>query len=713
MQDEETAGVLGGPASDDALEACLLYATEILGQPIPASVFFRDSRGESSVLDVDRSIELVQQMGLQAAFGKIALKDLNEMLLPALLFMKGGHVVVLEAKSHDSGFIVFDPKLPNGSGVIREDHLAAEYSGCAMIIRIEKIRKADEHSIVSGHWFWESLLAHRWSYFQVVVAAFMINLLGLSTSVFVMVVYDRVLPNEAIESLVALSLGVAIALIFDFAIKTLRATFLDRAGQSADQKMGRLIFDQLLDVRLSQRRGTTGSFANTLREFETLREFFTSATLITLVDLPFVLIFLGVIYLIGGPLALVPLLAVPIVIGIGISIQPIMSKHSARIFREGQQKQSVLVETVAGLEAVKAVGAGRHMRARWEDAIERQAEFSTRSRSISQFALNATMLVQQIAQVAIVVFGVFLIMEGRLSMGALIASVMLTGRALAPLGQLAQALTRLHHARTSYQAIDSLMRAEREHPQGRNWLSRPRLSGKIDFEAVSFTYPGSDMLALRDISFSIAPGEKVAILGRIGCGKSTIARLLLGLYQPTSGAILVDNTDLRQVDPEDLRRNIGVVLQDPWLFSGSVRQNIAVGAARPGDADILRAAELAGVDCFISRHRAGYDLAVGERGEGLSGGQRQAITVARALVGRPPILLMDEPTSAIDSQSELQMIQRLKSALHSETVVIITHRTSLLALVDRVIVVDQGRVIADGPKSIVKVGTVPLHAGAA
>ena len=582
-----------------------------------------------------------------------------------------------------------------------------------MIIRIEKIRKADEHSIVSGHWFWESLLAHRWSYFQVVVAAFMINLLGLSTSVFVMVVYDRVLPNEAIESLVALSLGVAIALIFDFAIKTLRAIFLDRAGQSADQKMGRLIFDQLLDVRLSQRRGTTGSFANTLREFESLREFFTSATLITLVDLPFVLIFLGVIYLIGGPLALVPLLAVPTVIGIGMSIQPIMSKHSARIFREGQQKQSVLVETIAGLEAVKAVGAGRHMRARWEDAIERQAEFSTRSRSISQFALNATMLVQQIAQVAIVVFGVFLIIEGRLSMGALIASVMLTGRALAPLGQLAQTLTRLHHARTSYHAIDSLMRAEREHPQGHKWLSRPRLSGKIDFESVSFTYPGSDMLALRDISFSIVPGEKVAILGRIGCGKSTIARLLLGLYQPTSGTILLDNTDLRQIDPEDLRRNVGAVLQDPWLFSGSVRQNIAIGAVRPGDADILRAAELAGVDVFIARHRAGYDFAVGERGEGLSGGQRQAVTVARALIGRPPILLLDEPTSAMDSQSELQMIQRLKSALHSQTVVVITHRTSLLALVDRVIVVDQGRVIADGPKSIVKVGTVPLHAGAA
>nr|WP_272491263.1 ATP-binding cassette domain-containing protein [Roseovarius autotrophicus] len=359
-----------------------------------------------------------------------------------------------------------------------------------------------------------------------------------------------------------------------------------------------------------------------------------------------------------------------------------------------------MVETVSGLETIKATGAARRMRARWEDAIARQSEHGTRARGVTQLAMNATSFTQQSAQVMIVFYGVFLITAGEVSMGALIASVILTGRALAPLAQLAQTLTRLNQARNSYRSLDALMRADSERPQGRHWLSRPRLDGRIRFDNVHFTYPDQPVAALKGVSFTIEPGEKVAILGRIGSGKSTVARLLLGLYAPDQGAVLMDDTDIRQIDPGDLRRNIGSVLQDVWLFSGTVRENIAIGARRPRDSDILEAARIAGVEAFIARHPSGYDLMLAERGEGLSGGQKQAISLARALVGRPPVLLLDEPTSAMDVQNERAVIARLRDEARDRTLIVVTHRTSLLDLVDRVIVIEDGRVGADGDKSI-------------
>jgi ATP-binding cassette subfamily C protein LapB len=515
-----------------------------------------------------------------------------------------------------------------------------------------------------------------------------------------MVVYDRVLPNEAVESLLALTIGVGLALVFDFVIKTLRAGFVDRAGQRADKVMGRQIFDQLLDLQMRARKGSTGALANTLREFESLRDFFTSATLVAVVDLPFILIFIFVIFLIGGPLALVPAIAVPLVLLVGIAVQPVLARLAEQSFADGQSKQSVLVETVSGLETIKAVGAAGQMRARWEDAIERQADHGVKSRAVSQFALNATAFTQQAAQVMIVFYGVFLIMQGTVSMGALIASVILTGRTLAPLAQIAQTLTRLNQARTSYRSLNALMQAESERPEGRRWLSRPKLDGRITFDNLHFAYPEAAVDTLKGVTLTIEPGERVAILGRIGCGKSTLARMILGLYPPKQGAVLVDGTDIRQIDPGDLRRNIGAVLQDVWLFSGTVRDNIAIGAVRPRDAEVLEAARIAGVDDFVSKHPAGYDMMLSERGEGLSGGQRQAIALARALIGKPPILLLDEPTSAMDVQNEAAVIARLKESMAGRTLVVITHRTSLLALVDRVIVLEGGKVVVDGPKSV-------------
>jgi ATP-binding cassette subfamily C protein LapB len=679
------------PDETSPLEACLLHAAASLDRPMTLAALHavQSSEAEGS-LGVREAITAAERAGMQAAFGARRLTDFDATLTPAILLMEGGRAVVLHGLADGDRLAIYDPLLGEGIGEVPRAEIAASYAGHAILLR----REHREDILATsegrrGHWFWSALAANRWSYTQVLLAAVLANFLGLTTSIFIMVVYDRVLPNEATESLIALTIGVGIALLFDFLIKSLRAGFIDRAGQRADMVMGRRIFDQLLDMQMRARKGSTGALASTLREFETLRDFFTSATLVAVVDLPFILLFVGVIYMIGGPLAIVPAIAVPVVLIVGLAVQPLLARLAEQSFADGQSKQGVLVETVSGLETIKATGAARRMRARWEEAIARQSEHGTRSRTITQFAMNATAFTQQSAQVMIVFYGVFLITAGEVSMGALIASVILTGRALAPLAQLAQTLTRLNQARSSYRNLDALMRADSERPEGRHWISRPRLDGRIRFDDVHFTYPDQMVAALSGVSFTIEPGEKVAILGRIGSGKSTIARLILGLYAPDKGAVLIDDTDIRQIDPGDLRRNIGSVLQDVWLFTGTVRENIAIGARRPRDADIIEAARIAGVDDFIARHPSGYDLMLAERGEGLSGGQKQAITLARALVGRPPVLLLDE---------------RLRDEARDRTLVVVTHRTSLLDLVDRVIVIENGRVAADGDKSLLARG---------
>ncbi|TVP68861.1 MAG: type I secretion system permease/ATPase [Rhodobacteraceae bacterium] len=684
-----------------ALDACILHVATLLDRPMTLSALQAVQTSAQGATSLRDAITAAERAGIQAGFGRRALTAFDSSLTPAILILDGDRAVVLEDVLPDGTLAIHDPVLGQGVGRLTRDKLDPVYTGYALLMRAE--HRDDIARRVAGrqgHWFWSTLAENRWAYSQVLLAAILANFLSLSTSLFIMVVYDRVLPNEAIESLIALTLGVGIALIFDFLIKSLRAGFIDKAGQHADMVMGRQIFDQILDLQMRARKGSTGALASTLREFETLRDFFTSATLVAVVDLPFILLFIGVIYLIGGPLAIVPALAVPFVLIIGIAVQPILARLAEKSFAEGQSKQSVLVETLSGLETIKASGAQRQMRARWEEAIARQSDHGLKSRAVTQFAINATAFAQQGAQVMIVFYGVFLITAGEVSMGALIAGVILTGRTLAPLAQLVQTLTRFNQARTSYRSLDALMTAESERPTGAAWISRPRLDGEIRFENVSFAYPDQNIDALRNVSFTIKPGEKVAILGRIGSGKSTVARLMLGLYQPREGAVLVDGIDIRQIDPGDLRRNVGSVLQDIWLFSGTVRENIAIGAMRPRDQDIIEAARIAGVEDFVRRHPAGYDMMLAERGEGLSGGQKQAITLARALLGRPPILLMDEPTSSMDVQNEAGVIARLKADLADRTLVVVTHRTSLLDLVDRVIVIDQGKVAADGPKSI-------------
>ncbi|MEO1241782.1 MAG: type I secretion system permease/ATPase [Pseudomonadota bacterium] len=555
--------------------------------------------------------------------------------------------------------------------------------------------------IPTKHWLFAPLRDNVKIYGQTVLAAAIINTLGLVSSFFIMTVYDRVLPNQAVESLIALTIGVLIAHIFDFTLKSLRGYFIDIAGQRLDATVGASVFDNLMSMRLDAKRGSTGAVAGLIKEFENLRDFFSSATLVAIVDLPFIFLFIATIGLVAGPLALVPLIGVLGAIIAGVVIQPLIMQRTKEAMTEGHQKHAVLIETLGGLETVKSVDAAPLMRARWRSGVMRQARVATMGRFFNQFAVNAAGFAQQFSQVGVVVIGVFLVGAQEITTGALIASVILTGRAMAPLGQVASLLSRVNGAYASYKSLNELMTMQSEVDPNRDYLSRPNLQGKIEFRDVSFAYDGGAVRALDDISFTIEPGERVAILGKNGSGKSTIVRQITGIFEPTEGSVLVDDTDIRQIHPTDLRANIGSVLQDVCLFSGSIKENIALGVEGLSDEDILRAAKIAGVHDFVGATAGGYDQRLAERGEGLSGGQRQAIALARALVSKPSILLLDEPSSALDSQAEAALIARLDQATRGRTLLVVTHRMSMVKLVDRVIVLDRGRVVVDGPRDSV------------
>lgn len=551
------------------------------------------------------------------------------------------------------------------------------------------------------HWLFGPLRDNTKIYGQTVLAAAIVNTLALVSSFFIMTVYDRVLPNHAVESLIALTIGVVAAHIFDFTLKSLRGYFIDIAGQRLDATVGATVFDNLMAMRLSAKRGATGAVAGLIKEFENLRDFFSSATLVALVDLPFIFLFIAVIALIGGPLALIPLVGVLAAIIGGLVVQPLILKRTQEAMREGHHKHGVLIETLAGLETVKSVDAAALMRNRWRTGVMRQAKISTIGRFLNQFAVNIAGFAQQVSQVGVVVLGVFLVGAGEMTMGALIASVILCGRAMGPLGQVASLLSRVNNAFASYKSLNMLMQQEADGTVGREYLERPSLTGRIEFREVSFSYPDQKERVLDEVSFTIEPGERVAILGKNGSGKSTIVRQITGVFEPTEGQVLIDDTDIRQIQPSDLRKNIGAVLQDVCLFSGSIKENIALGLPDISDADILRAAKISGVHDFVGITSGGYDQHLSERGEGLSGGQRQAIAMARALVARPSVLLLDEPSSALDNHAEAKLIARLQKATRGATLLVVTHRMSMVRLVDRVIVLDKGRVVIDGPRDAV------------
>jgi ATP-binding cassette subfamily C protein LapB len=692
-----------GSVFDDPLLDCLVFLTRYYGR-----VYSHDALRAGLPLEDDRLtpglfIRAAERAQLSARVVRRPIEKISSLVLPAVLLLNNRQSCVLMERSEAGDQLtIMQPESGEGAHKIARDELEQQYSGYAIFIRSEHRfddRTPEVLRLHSRHWFWGTLLKSWRIYRDVLVSSLLINLFALASPLFVMNVYDRVVPNNAIETLWVLAIGIVIVYTFDVILRSLRGYFIDVAGKKSDILLSSMLFERVLGIRMAARPPSVGAFANNLREFESIRDFITSATVVTLVDLPFVVLFLLVIWFIGGPLVYVPLVAIPMVIVYGIVIQSPLRRSVEATYRASAQKGATLIESLTAVETIKHLGAESQLQRKWEQLTGHIAQWGVRSRLLSASVTNVATFFQQMSQVGIVVLGVYLIAEGELSMGALIAGVILVGRALAPMAQVANLAVRYHQAKTALGSLNSVMELPVERPEGKSFLSREQFSGDIELDDVTFAYPGEEKAALRNVSVKISAGEKVAIIGKVGSGKTTIEKLMQGFYDPDSGAVRIDGADLRQVDPADLRRSIGYVPQDIMLFYGSVRENIVLGAPYADDNDILHVAKIAGVMEFVNQHPHGFDMQVGERGEHLSGGQRQAIAIARALLVNPPVLMLDEPSNSMDNSTEAILKRQLSEYAKHKTLILVTHRSSLLDLVDRLIVIDGGRVIADGPKS--------------
>ncbi len=550
----------------------------------------------------------------------------------------------------------------------------------------------------SKKWFFSTMRKIAKIYYLVILATVFINIFVLAIPLFTMNVYDRVLPNKATETLWVLAIGVIVVIVFDFILKLLRAYFIEQAGKRADIRMSNTIFDHLLNIKLDSKPASTGMFVSRLQSFESVREFFTTATITAFVDLPFVALFIFIIFYIGGDLGYVSLFTAILAIIFSLIMQSPIKDTILKSFKEEQIKQTVLTETVSGLEIIKSVKAENRMRTHWEKSISQTSYFANKAHYLSQVVTYFVSSLAQLSSITIVIVGVLLANEGLISMGVIIAAMILNSRVIAPVSQIASMLIRLDRTIISLKNIDEIMNMPVEREASKHYLSRPYLDGDIHFKNVCFAYKEQNFKILNNINMKIKKGEKIGIIGKVGSGKSTLIKLLMNLYETKEGSILVDNTELRQIDPVDLRKAIGYVPQEPFLFMGSIKDNITIGDQFASDEEILKAAKISGVHDFIGKHQAGYDLLVGERGEGLSGGEKQIVTLARALVSDPNILILDEPTNSMDDLSENIFKRNLKSIIENKTLILITHKPSMLSLVDRLIVINDGKIIADGQK---------------
>ncbi len=686
---------------EDPLLTCLALVAGLLERPISREALKAGLPHASEEFTPELAIRAADRAGLTAkVMRRPKLGQIAAVSLPCILLLEASNACVLIGfpDSNTAEIIVAEG---GGSRTLPIGELEAQYTGHAIFLRPEfkfDARAADIRLSSPHRWFWGTLAQFWPIYSHVLLASILINAFAIASPLFIMNVYDRVVPNNAVETLWVLAVGVATVFAFEFIMRNMRTYFVDVAGKNADIIIASRLLERVMAMRLDQKPPSTGALANNLREFESLREFFTSGTIVAIVDLPFIFLFIGIIWLVAGPVAFIPLFVIPVVILVGCILQFPLRSVIERTLRESSQKHALLVETIDGIETIKTTSAEGHVQRTWERFVGLTAESSGKARFLSGIATTFAQLAIQMTTVMVVIYGVYMIVDGEITIGALIAATILTGRSLAPLSAIAAMLTRLQQSRAALKALDTIMNVPVERSSDKAFLHRPTLSGQMQFDKVSFKYPHQETAALDQLSFSIEPGERVGILGRIGSGKSTVARLLIGLYEPAEGAVLMDGTDIRQIDPADLRRNVGYVAQDNYLFFGSVRDNITFGAPHMDDQSVLRAAALAGVTDFLRNHPHGFDLQVGERGMGLSGGQRQAITIARAMLLDPPILVLDEPTSCMDNSSEAALKARLMETLEDKTLVLITHRSSLLSLVDRLIVVDNGKVMADGKK---------------
>ena len=695
---------------DTLLEVLALY-TKLFHKPFSkeallAGLPIHDSQ---TIFSKDSSKSLFSRVAARAGLkSTLVKKDITQILslhLPMILLLSNDNVCILEEFSDDKTQckIIY----PEGDGLeqwLSVEDLESEYLGYGFMLKKEFVYE-DKNSrtlqIKQKHWFWDTLKLSREIYRDVLWASLLVNLFVLATPLFTMNVYDRVIPNNAEETLLVFTIGIVFVYVLDFFLKLTRGYMLELAAKKSDIIMSSIVFEKVLDLKMAVHPQSVGSFANNLKDFESVRSFFTTATMTAIIDLPFAIIFLFVIYYLGGHLVFVPLLTMFLILSYALLIKKPLRESIESSHEASAKKNGILIETLQNIETVKSMSMAGKQQWQWEESTGEIAEKNLKSRLLSSSIPSVTNLFIQLNTVFVVVFGVYLIQEFELTMGGLIAVVILTSRTVAPMGQAAALITNYADARSAYETLNNIISQEAERPEGQEFVQRSKFKGKIEFQDVCFNYPGTEVPALTDVSFVINPGEKVAMIGRIGSGKSTIAKLILKLYEPTSGKILIDGTDLQQIDPADVRRYIAYVPQDVHLFKGTIKDNIISSENHPHTEDVIAAAQISTAEEFVSKHPLGYDMPIGERGAGLSGGQRQSVGIARSLLQDSSIMLMDEPSNAMDQTTESKLLHNLKERLVDETMILITQKLSLLAITDRVIVMHQSRVLLDDTKEIV------------
>ena len=693
-------------ATKDPLLSCLLFLSKHYEQPVSAAMLTERLPLVDNKLTPKLFLRAADRANLAAEINAIKLEEIDTILLPAVLLLDEGEAALLLEKNEDHCKIMLG-KTGEGEITISHEELLSRYTGYAIFVRPKFKPKDRFHDnstkkTTHQHWFW-SVVSKSWPiYSEVLAASVLINIFALAVPLFVMNVYDRVVPNQATETMWVLASGIAIVFLFDLFLKSLRGYFIDIASKKTDVQLSSIIFEQILGIQMGSRPPSVGAFANTVQSFEAFRDFITSTTITVLVDLPFIVIYLAVIFYIGGNLVFVPLAVIPLVFVFGLLMQFPLRRFTQLTQQLSQEKNATLVESLSGIEAIKSTSAEGTMQGRFEKVVIYASKLSAKLRFLVNSSINFTTLMQQLATVGVVLVGVYKIIDGDLTVGGLIACTILSGRALAPMGQVAAIFSKYYQAVQALHSINEVMDLPTDVEKKTSYLHRPNVQGNIEFRDVEFRYPDQSIPNLNGISFKIKAGERVGLIGRTGSGKSTIAKMILGLYRPNEGTINFDGTDYLQINPADLRKQVGYVPQDVVLFYGSVKDNIILGSKYVTDEKILNASEASGVTNFTDNHPEGFDRGVGERGSRLSAGQRQSVAIARAIINSPKILILDEPSSSMDDGLERQLRKNLTKKLDKETTfILITHKAAMLELVDRLIVVDNGKIVADGPKESV------------
>ncbi|VEG90175.1 type I secretion system permease/ATPase [Legionella spiritensis] len=686
----------------DSLLACLVLMTRYYRNPFSPKALSARLPLHANKLTPELVSRAAARASLHTEIKEIPADQISDQDLPVILLLKNREACLLIQDKDGTRKIIN----PLSSDTLSEwISIEKEYSGQSIYLKPEyqfTTRSEETLNQPPKNWFWKVIFNAWPTYSEVLVASLLVNIFALVIPLFTMNVYDRVVPNHAISTMWVLASGVALVFFFDLVLKTLRAYFIDIASKHCDKELSASIFQQILGINMIQRPKSVGALANTVQSFEVFRDFITSSTITVLIDLPFSLIFIFVIYLIAGNLFWIPLAIIPVIFVIGFILQLPLIKLTRQSYQFAAEKQATLYESLSNIETIKTTGAESGLQSRWEQLIDLAAKNGIKLRMIANSSIHLSVFAQQAGTIFTIIAGVYLISSGDITMGALIASTILTGRALAPMTQVASLFTRYYQSVNALKSLNRVMQLPLDVNEENHFLHRPSLKGNVEFQHVSFSYDDKQVQVLKNINFKMHTGERVAIIGRIGSGKSTLARLLLKLFLPTEGTILLDGTDYRQINPDDLRQQIGYVPQDVSLFYGSVRENISIGAPFIDDASLIKAANIAGIGAFTNKHPDGFDRQVGERGGELSGGQRQAVAIARALLRDPQLLILDEPTSAMDDNSEKRFKQQLTKHLTDQhTLILITHKISMLELVDRIIVLDDGLLIADGKKDAV------------